>query len=311
MAQKRELEGDYVVALRPDDYRGLKVCSIEIGVDDALVEHRLKELLSRVSFEDVCEPASAGDVVTLDYRGSIGDDQVEQKSACITLGLGEYLKAFEDAVAGRRCGDEFSCDFEMPPVHVLEGWQNASAHIEAAIVSARRPLAYEETDEYVASVSDFSTVQELKEAIFEQYQNEVQQESLRLVCVQLAEKLGLAVRSHLSDEQLVDYAMSHGFDDEAAFGEKAASEDEHRQQLITEAAFDVAWRNVARIEGISVREEDVCEACDFMEQRESGDRRSSREVAADVRDNLLCDAVMSYVLQEAFVDVAGGDESAA
>lgn len=293
------IEGVYLVDLPHEAYRGRAVTRLDIDVDESLVDERLRDLLEKVSWRDLgAEPIEIGDVLVLSYDGTVASERIGPVEVRMRVGSGEFIPAFEEKLIGRTVGDELLLTLTLPQTHLVEAWEGAEAEVDVRIRSGSRSDGYELTDNHIQAVSDFDSVDELKDAIRAQFEEESAQEEQRLMMSRLAETIGKEVKERLSDEELLAFALaSPGHEQQA----EDALADEERQALIDEAAFEVAWRNIARLEGIE-GEEEADDALASLIESADLDEEAASAARVRMRDGIVCDKVMELILDAAQVE---------
>jgi len=91
-------------------YKGIKIPEYEYTVTDADVEKEIESVRTRVagSVEVTDRPAANGDTVNIDFVGTVDGKEFEGGSAKefdLTLGSGQFIPGFEDAVVGMNIGE--------------------------------------------------------------------------------------------------------------------------------------------------------------------------------------------------------------
>lgn len=93
-----------------ESYKGIKISKYEYTVTDADVEKEIEQMRKRVaeSVEVTDRAAQLEDVVNIDFVGKIDGKEFEGGSAekfDLTLGSGQFIPGFEDAVVGMNLGE--------------------------------------------------------------------------------------------------------------------------------------------------------------------------------------------------------------
>lgn len=151
-------------------YKGLSADTADTAVTDAEFEYALFLLLNEYATTERITDRSveAGDMINLDYIAVQGDTLISdfwQDGAEITVGEGATFAAFEDALIGRPCGEDFTVDVMMPESISEEyGGQEVQVMVTIHYIESE-PIIPELTDEFVASLEDWgcSTAEEFKE----------------------------------------------------------------------------------------------------------------------------------------------------
>ena len=161
------------------DISSAKITRSIVTVGDADVDKTVEVLRKqRVEFNSADRAAVAGDLVTLDYTGTINGEVFgggEAKGFRVVLGEGRTLKEFETALMDVKAGDSKSFDVTFPTdYHVSElAGQTATFAVEVTDVSA--PKLPEVNTEFAKSlgVAD-GDVQKMRAEIQGNLEREVQ-----------------------------------------------------------------------------------------------------------------------------------------
>src|SRR5919198_5973448 len=120
-----ELEFSIEVAVRPPaklgEYKGLEVGRVEPEVPDDAVQGELDRLREGfASLNPVERAAAPGDIVVIDYSGTVGGEPFEGSEATdltVELGAESLLPEFDEALAGASAGDEVDVEVTFPEDH--------------------------------------------------------------------------------------------------------------------------------------------------------------------------------------------------
>ncbi len=119
-----DLEYDVEVEVLPEfelaEFSSIEVERLNIEPTEEDLEARLKEFVERQrTFEPAAEDHAAeiGDLVVLDYKGSVGGEPFEGGAAtdhAIALGEGRLIPGFEDQLVGARAGGHVTVEVSFP-----------------------------------------------------------------------------------------------------------------------------------------------------------------------------------------------------
>jgi len=150
------------------DYKGLCVSKDEVTVSEDEIEHELEHLReSRVKFEDVQRPIKMGDVATIDFCGSIDGVKFEGGSSTdfdLEIGSHSFIDTFEDQLVSLKKGDKKNVLVTFPQNYQEEKFRGKKAVFEVTIKGVKEKHFPELNDTFADEVSEFSTLQELKES---------------------------------------------------------------------------------------------------------------------------------------------------
>ena len=158
------------------ELKSLKLEKLVADVDDAAVDKALQDLADRnTAFEpEDGRVASEGDLVSMDFSGSIDGEKFEGGSAenqSLVIGKKQFIPGFEEGLIGLKAGDERIITATFPddyPVPHLAG-KAAQFDVKAKAVSKpRRP----EIDEDFAKGLGAESIDNLKALVSEQIKKE-------------------------------------------------------------------------------------------------------------------------------------------
>jgi trigger factor len=172
-ASGEPLEFSIEVAVRPTatlgEYRGLEVGRAEPEVPDEAVDAELDRLREGfASLNPVERPARAGDVLVVDYAGTIDGEPFEGSEArdfTIELGREGLLPEFDEGLTDAAAGDERTIDVTFPDDHRPADLAGKSARFQVTVKEVREKELPELDDEFASNASEFDTLAELRDAI--------------------------------------------------------------------------------------------------------------------------------------------------
>ena len=151
------------------DYKNVEVDQIIPEVDDAAIGRMLEIEQKKVARSVPVErEAKSGDTITLDYAGFVGDEQFEGGTAenqNLTLGSGQFIPGFEDQLVGAKSGDDVEVKVTFPEEYHAENLAGKEAVFRCKVHEVREEQLPELDDEFAKDVSDFDTLEEMKNDI--------------------------------------------------------------------------------------------------------------------------------------------------
>lgn len=149
-------------------YKGLEVEKAEAVVTDEQVQAELDRMAQNVaSTETVERAAEMGDTANIDFEGF--DDGVpfeggKGENHDLKLGSGSFVPGFEEQVVGMTAGEEKNIDITFPEDYHKELAGKAVVfHVKLNKVTVT--VTPEQDDEFAKDVSEFETLEELKNDI--------------------------------------------------------------------------------------------------------------------------------------------------
>jgi trigger factor len=259
------------IGVRPEAklgrYKGLEVGRREPAVDDAAVEEQIAGLLDRLATLDTVERAAEkGDQVVVDYVGKVDDvpfEGGEGRDQLIELGGGRLIPGFEDQLVGASAGDEVQVKVTFPEEYPNDlGGKDATFDVTVHEVKAKR--LPEIDDDFASEVSEFDTLDELREdiagklresderAIEREYEEAVLQAAADEAQVEMPEAL-IHARAHELIEQTLGALARQGINKETYLQITGKSEEDLAHDAEPDAAS--ALRREAVLAAVVAAEE--------------------------------------------------------
>ena len=251
---KADLEFTMKVDLMPDftlaNLSSLKAERLVADVDDEAVDEALGRLAdSQKVYSDKGEGAKAetGDVITIDFKGSIDGEPFEggaRDGFDLTLGSGAFVPGFEDQLVGTKAGDQRTVNVTFPENYgaaKLAG-KPASFEVKVHAVKAAAPVPL---DDELAKKLGLDSLDVLKDRVRDQLKSDY----------------GRTSRTHMKRRILDSLDESHSFD---------------LPKGMVDAEFDNIWRQVEaemKREGTSPEDEGKSEDELKAEYRGIAERR--------------------------------------
>ncbi len=152
------------------DYKGLEVTKPSIEVTEEMVDEEIKksaELNARmIVVED--RAVEDGDILTIDYKGFVGEEQFEGGTAenqALTIGAGEFIPGFEEQLIGKNTGEDAKVEVIFPEDYHQEELAGKSANFEVKIHEIKMKELPEIDDDFAQDTTDFDTLAEYREDI--------------------------------------------------------------------------------------------------------------------------------------------------
>jgi trigger factor len=168
-----ELSFSIEVSVRPKaqlgEYKGLEVGRSEVEVPADAVQAELDRLRDAfASLDPVDRPAAKGDLLLIDYSGTVDGEPFEGSDASdlmVELGAESLLAEFDEALAGASAGDEVQVGVRFPDDHRPESLAGKQASFGVTVKEVRQKDLPSLDDEFAAEASEFETLDALREEI--------------------------------------------------------------------------------------------------------------------------------------------------
>lgn len=150
------------------DYKGVEIEKVEQEVKEEDVENELKAVQKRNARMILVErPAQEGDTVLFDYAGFVGNEQFEGGTAErqeLVLGSGRFIPGFEEQLVGATPGEKRDVKVTFPEEYHAEELAGKEAVFHCLVHEIKEEQLPELDDEFAKDVSEYDTLEELKQA---------------------------------------------------------------------------------------------------------------------------------------------------
>lgn len=154
------------------EYKGLKAVKLPTEATDEDVENELKQMQERNSrLIDVTDRnAEMGDTATIDFEGftdGVAFEGGKGENYPLELGSASFIPGFEEQVAGHAVDEEFDVNVTFPDEYAEE-LAGKDAVFKCKIHEIKTKELPELDDEFAKDVSEFDTLDEVKEDLKKQ-----------------------------------------------------------------------------------------------------------------------------------------------
>ena len=168
----KDMELTIKVTLKPEpelgEYKGLHVDKKEVEITDEQVDAQIKDMMGRNAKMVVAEEGAViekGDFAIIDFAGTVDGEPFsggEGKGYPLEVGSNSFIPGFEDQLVGLSKGDSTDVEVTFPEDYFVKDLAGKEAVFKVNIQDVKRKELPELNDEYVASKTDFKTVEELR-----------------------------------------------------------------------------------------------------------------------------------------------------
>lgn len=160
------------VTVRPEvelgEYKGLNVEREAVVVNDEAVEAELKRKQEQYAKVVPVETGTVenGDTVTIDFEGFVGGvafDGGKAENSDLVIGSGTFIPGFEEQLIGAEIGQDVDVNVQFPAEYHSEELAGKDALFKVKIKGSKRKELTPLDDEFAKDVSEFATLEELKE----------------------------------------------------------------------------------------------------------------------------------------------------
>ena len=256
-------------------YKGIEVPKREVKVEESEVDAEVNRMAERnARIETVDRAAQMGDTVVIDFEGFEGGKPFQGGKAedySLTLGSGSFIPGFEEALVGAVAGEERDVNVTFPENYAKE-LAGKPAVFKCKVHEVKESIKPELDDEFAKDVSEFDTLDALKNDIRERFtksREEQNERAFESAAVQLAAaNMTCNVPACMIDEQ-VDHQIkqfayqlqSQGMKMEdytkMIGGDLSSLRQSMRPMAEQTVRSDILLSEIARAENLEVTDEEV------------------------------------------------------
>ncbi len=315
------------VTIKPEitvkDYKGIKADKIVYEVTGEEIDteiSRMQEQNGRLVDID-SRAAQDGDTANIDFEGFVDDKAFEGgkgEAFPLVLGSGQFIPGFEEQVVGKEIGSEFDVNVEFPAEYHAENLAGKSAVFKVKLNSLKVKELPELDDEFAKDVSEFDTLQELKDDIKSKAQTRKDDKSRSDLENSLVDSLienmqgdipavMIDNRAHEMVHDFEHRLQSQGMNLETYMqytgGTVADMQEGFKEQAERQVKVRLCLEKIAQTENIAVTEEDLAAEYEKMaeaykiEVEKIRDMVPTKEISAD----LLVQKAIDFVRENAKV----------
>ena len=169
-----------VVSTKPEvelgKYKGIEIEKIEYNVEDSDVESNLKQMQEKnARVTSVETPVENGNIAVIDFEGFVDGKAFEGgkgENYSLEIGSGSFIPGFEDQVIGMKIDDEKDVNVKFPEDYFSKDLAGKDATFKVKVHEIKKKELPELDDEFAKDVSEFDTLEELKNSIKQRLINE-------------------------------------------------------------------------------------------------------------------------------------------
>ena len=170
-----------VVATKPEvtlgKYKGIEIEKIEYNVSDEDIEHELGHMAEKnarlVSVED--RAVESGDITVIDFEGfvdGVAFDGGKAENHELVIGSNTFIPGFEDQIIGMKLEEEKEINVKFPEEYFSANLAGKDAMFKVKLHEIKKKEMPEINDELAKDISEFDTIEELKNSIKEKQEEQ-------------------------------------------------------------------------------------------------------------------------------------------
>ena len=258
------------------EYKGIKGKKLDTEATDEDVETELKNMQERnsrlVTVED--RESAMGDTCDINFEGFVDDvafDGGKGENYPLELGSNSFIPGFEEQVAGHKAGEEFDVN-----VTFQEQYEPSLAGKDAVFKCKINEIKAKELpeldDEFAKDVSEFDTLDELKDDLKKQIaerkeanaKTDFENQIIEQICENMEVEIPECMFTQKCDEMVQDYAyrlQMQGLDLNTYLQYLGQTMDQFKEQFMEGAKQQVktklALDAIVKAENIEASEEEI------------------------------------------------------
>ncbi|MFR7990515.1 MAG: trigger factor [Anaerovoracaceae bacterium] len=282
------------------DYTGVEVEQVEEKVKEEDVDRDIEALQKRNARMILADrPVKEGDTVLLDYSGFVGEEQFEGGTAErqeLKIGSGMFIPGFEEQLIGATPGEKRDVCVTFPEEYHAEELAGKEAVFHCLIHEVKEEQLPELDDEFAKDVSEYDTLDELKNATRERLQKYADAQSVSSAKDAVIEKVYEANKTDVprvmvEDEidrmaQELDHQLRYqglSLEQYLQFMQKDANafREELREDATKKVVTRVILMSIVEAEGIEVSDEELEEELKNMAVQYNTDSEQMRKMIGE------------------------------
>lgn len=303
------------------EYKGIKVNKYVHQVNDEDIEERLeaeqKKQARQLSItEGMIEPK---DNLTFDYVGSVDGVEFEggkAENATLKIGSGQFIPGFEDQLIGMELGTEGDINVKFPEEYHTKDLAGKDAVFHVKLHNVEREELPELDDDFAQDVSEFDTLEEYKQDLRKQLQEEAEKnaenkakQDMYEIIVKNSEfempdamvEVQMDRMLNSMDQNLRQQGFSLDQFLQMVGNDKNAFREQYREQAKQEVSSEVVLEELVKSVDYQVSDEDINE---FIEKAFAEDTKGAeqfREMMTDAqKENIAYQIKNNKSIEEAW-----------
>ncbi len=318
------------VTVKPEvtvkEYKGLKATKSPVKVSDEQVSEEITRLQERNGRMVTVEGRAAqnGDNAIIDFEGFVDGVPFEGgkgEKFDLKLGSGQFIPGFEDQVVGKNPGEEFEVHVTFPEEYQAKELAGKAAVFQCKLHEIKEKELPVLDDEFAKDVSEFDTMDELKQDIRAKLTEAAEKSAETAVEEQLVEQVVSGMEAEIpscmvdrkTEEMLqeFDYRLqSQGLNLDlymkyTGFSPETFKET-YKEQALQQVKIRLALEQIVKQENIEVTEEELNAELEKMASTYSMELEKLKELvpAEEIKLDLAVNKAIDLIKSSAVVTEA-------
>ena len=326
MGKGKELIFTAVVQVKPEvklgKYKGISLKKVEYKVTDEDINNELNNMANKnsrlVSIEN--EPVAEKDIAVIDFEGFVDGVAFEGGKAEnheLEIGSKTFIPGFEDQIIGMKIEDEKDINVKFPEEYFSAELAGKDATFKVKLHEIKRKELPELDDEFAKDVSEFDTLEELKNSIKEKLETEnankekyeTEENAIKTVC----DATDIEIPSGMIETEVenmmkdVETRLSYqGLNLKQYLQMVGKSEEDMRKEFEEQAKVSVKSRLVldaiVKAEKIEASEEEIEEKIKEMAEnygRNADELKNNQHLINYIKENMVAEKAIKFVVDNA------------
>lgn len=290
------------------EYSGVEVKKPHYEVLDEEIQEELKAMQEKNARVETKVEGNVekGNIAVIDFKGFIDEvafEGGEGKDFSLEIGSGTFIDNFEDQLIGVSIGEEKDITVKFPEEYGKEELNGKQATFKVKVNEIKIKEIPEIDDEFAKEVSEFDTIEELKEDLKKKKEaenalkekTEYEEAVIDAVCLNAKMDIPEVMIKNEIDNMLKDLEMRLKYQglDLKTYYEYTNSNEEKVREYMKESAekrvkTDLVIATIAKKEDIKVTEEDILvKANEMAKQYGDKDIEKTAKLIVDAQKDLL------------------------
>lgn len=315
-------------------YKGVSVEHKELQTTEEDVENHLKSLQERharlESVED--RPIQEGDTAVIDFEGFIDGEAFsggKGEDYSLEIGSGSFIPGFEEQLIAMEVGEEREIAVDFPEDYQQEDLAGKKAVFKVKVKEIKEKVILPLDDEFAKDVSEFETIEELREDVKAKIEESAKEESKNILKNKVLEKVLEDCEVNLPDvmvERKIDQFMQdmdQGMQRQGITLEKyleitqSSREDlreEYRARAEEAVKAELTLEEIAKQENIEISEEELDKEFESMAESYQQDKEKIKGMfqmqgTLDMlKKNMLMEKTLDILVEQSEVIELSSDE---
>jgi len=316
------------VVVKPEvvlgQYSGLEAEYENVIVTDDDVMNEIKKTAEKsarlIPVED--RPAQEGDVLLIDYSGSIDGvafEGGERKNYNLELGSRSFIPGFEDQLIGKNAGDETTVKVRFPDEYGSSGLAGKDAEFAVKIHTIKIKEVPEIDDEFAQDASEFESLEEFKADIRKKMTEHLEARAQKKFQDAVVDKAVENAEMDIPEAMIVKqieydvkefemYLIYQGITPESYYESQGMTREQvaenMRERAVAEVRTQLVFQKIAKEESIEVSDDDYLEELKKRAESQNKDIEEYKKSVTDdlenyIKSNIKANKVQAFITANA------------